>query len=201
MEFHEKLQELRKRKGLTQEGLAAALFVSRAAISKWESGRGYPGIDSLKAMAAYFSVTVDFLLSGGEALTIAEEDSKQKQDHFRDLAFGLLDCGNAMFLFLPLFGQGSGDTVRAVSLLALTDAAAYLRAGYFGAVIAMVTVGILLLALQNCRQPIWLKSKTALSLGVHTAAVLLFILSRQPYGAAFAFLFLAIKVLMLIKKP
>ena len=38
MEFHEKLQELRKQKNLTQEQLAQALFVSRTAISKWESG-------------------------------------------------------------------------------------------------------------------------------------------------------------------
>ena len=48
MEFHEKLQELRKAKGLTQEELAKQLYVSRTAISKWESGKGYPSIDSLK---------------------------------------------------------------------------------------------------------------------------------------------------------
>ena len=59
MEFNEKLQELRKGKGLTQEELAEKLFVSRTAISKWESGRGYPSIDSLKELARYFSVTID----------------------------------------------------------------------------------------------------------------------------------------------
>ena len=81
MEFNEKLQELRKNKGLTQEELAEALYVSRTAISKWESGRGYPSIDSLKEIAKYFSVTIDELLSSDEVLSIAEEDNKQKETH------------------------------------------------------------------------------------------------------------------------
>lgn len=58
MELGEKLQELRKSKGLTQEALAEALHVSRTAVSKWESGRGLPSIDSLKAIATFFGVTV-----------------------------------------------------------------------------------------------------------------------------------------------
>ena len=59
MEFHEKLQELRKKKGLTQEELAEALYVSRTAVSKWESGRGYPSIDSLKAIGSFFGMTYE----------------------------------------------------------------------------------------------------------------------------------------------
>ena len=57
MELNEKIQELRKKKGLTQEELAQHLFVSRTAVSKWESGRGYPNIDSLKAMARFFGAS------------------------------------------------------------------------------------------------------------------------------------------------
>ena len=57
MEFNEKLQELRKKNNLTQEELAEKLYVSRTAISKWESGRGYPGIESLKAISKFFSVS------------------------------------------------------------------------------------------------------------------------------------------------
>ena len=79
MEFHEKLQELRKNRGLTQEELAEALYVSRTAISKWESGRGYPSIDSLKGISAYFSVTIDNLLSSEKLLFIAEKENNQKK--------------------------------------------------------------------------------------------------------------------------
>ena len=80
MEFNEKLQELRKQKGITQEELASKLYVSRTAISKWESGRGYPSIDSLKLIAQYFSVTVDELLSSDEILTLAEENQMKTEN-------------------------------------------------------------------------------------------------------------------------
>ena len=77
MEFNEKLQELRKSKGLTQEELAEVLFVSRTAISKWESGRGYPSIDSLKEISRFFSVTIDDLICSDEMITVAENDKRE----------------------------------------------------------------------------------------------------------------------------
>ena len=201
MEFNEKLQELRKQKGLTQEELAEVLFVSRTAVSKWESGRGYPNIDSLKAIAKFFGVTIDELLSGDELLTIAEEDTRQKENHFRDLVFGLLDCSIAMFFFLPFFGQKADTVIEEVSLLSLTEIAPYLRFLYFAVVIGMIGSGLAMLALQNCQTAFWARNKRMLSLATNAAGVLLFIISSQPYAAAFLFIFLTIKVFMLIKRP
>ena len=200
MEFHEKIQELRKQKGLTQEELAESLYVSRTAISKWESGRGYPNIDSLKAIAKFFCVTIDDLLSGEELLTIAQEDAKQNAQHIHDLVFGLMDCSFAMFFFLPLFGQHIGGMLQEVSLLSLTALQPWLKIFYYTLVIAMVLLGILRLALQNSSYKLWLQSKQGLSLLGSTLAVFLFIVTRQPYAAGFAFLFLVIKALMLLKK-
>ncbi len=200
MEFNEKLQELRKQKGLTQEELAEALFVSRTAISKWESGRGYPNIDSLKAIAKFFGVTIDELLSGDELLTMAEEDTKQKAKHFRDLVFGLLDCSLILFLFLPIFGQTAADVLQEVSLLSLTEIALYLRIAYFAVVIVTIAWGFCMLALQNIKLPFWSANKGIISLSLNTIGTLLFIISSQPYAAAFLFIFLIIKVLLLTKK-
>ena len=199
MEFNEKLQKLRKQKGLTQEELAEALYVSRTAVSKWESGRGYPNIESLKAISKFFSVTVDELLSGGEALTIAEEDHKQKEAHFRDLVFGSLDSSAAMLLFLPFFGQRTDGMAHGVSLISLTEIAPYLRTLYLAAVVGIVVTGILTLALQNFRHTYWVQSKHKMSFLFNAAGALLFIVSLQPYAAMLLFLFLMIKGLLLIR--
>ena len=199
MEFNEKLQELRKHKGLTQEELAELLFVSRTAVSKWESGRGYPNIDSLKAIARFFGVTIDELLSGDELLTIAEKDTEQKENHIRDLVFGLLDISVAVFFFLPLFGQKANGIIQEVSLLSLTEIASYLRIAYFVVAIGIAVFGILTLALQKCQQLFWVRNKNRISLILNAVGVTLFIISTQPYAAILLFVFLVIKGLMLIK--
>lgn len=199
MEFNEKLQALRKQKGLTQEELAEALYVSRTAISKWESGRGYPNIDSLKAIAKFFHITVDELLSGDELLTLAEENTKQRITSVRDLVFGLLDISAAMLLFLPFFGERSEGLAQGVSLLALTETPPYLRITYYTLVVGMILWGILTLGLQNCSKKFWIRQKTKLSLILNGLGTVVFVVSLQPYGAVFLLMLLAIKVCMLIK--
>ena len=199
MEFNEKLQELRKNKGLTQEELAEALYVSRTAISKWESGRGYPSIDSLKEIAKYFSVTIDELLSSNEVLSIAEEDNKQREKHFRSLVFGLLDISVLMFFFLPFFGQKENGIVQEVSLLSLNGISSYLRIAYYAVVIAIIVYGILTLTFQNSQKLFWVQNREKISLILNAVAVFLFIISSQPYAGTFLFIFLIIKALMLIK--
>ena len=200
MEFNEKLQELRKQKGLTQEELSEKLYVSRTAVSKWESGRGYPNIESLKAIAKFFSVTVDELLSTDEVLTIAAEDSKRKEKHFRDLTYGLLDICIAMLLFLPFFAKDADGIIQSVSLISLGGVQPYLKIAYFAIVILMIVMGVLTLALQSCQWAAWIKSKTTVSLTLGAMAVLVFVISSQPYAAVFAFALLVIKALMLIKR-
>ena len=195
MEFHEKLQELRKQKGLTQEELAEALYVSRTAISKWESGRGYPSIDSLMAISKFFSISIDILLSGEEVLTIAQEEQAHTAARSRDQVFGLLDCGAVLLLLLPLFGQQTQDSVRAVSLFALTAVRPYLRLAFLAVILLTVALGAGSLAFRI------LKHRTGASLVLNVLGVLLFLVSRQPYAAAFSFTFLTIKGWMLLKKP
>lgn len=198
MEFNKKLQELRKQKNITQEQLANELFVSRTAISKWESGRGLPSIDSLKAIATFFDTTVDKLLSSDELLFLAQEDTKQKQKHTNDLLFGLLDVFTLIFLFLPFWAQRDGGTVTESTLLNLPLLLPYLKITYFVLIILITACGILTLAAQNCANAFWCLIKSKLSLIFNLLAVVVFISSLQPYPAILLLAFLSIK--LLIKK-
>ena len=200
MEFNEKLQELRKQKGITQEELAESLYVSRTAISKWESSRGYPNIESLKAIAKFYGVTVDDLLSGNELLSVAEEDNRQKTRHFQDLVFGLLDLSVVIFLFLPLFGQEINGEINSVSLMNFSGIPMYIKVSYFTIIIGIVLSGIAVLALQTICNKIWEQSKHKISLALTIFGILLFIISRQPYAAILLFIYLIVKTAVLLKK-
>ena len=197
MEFNQKLQELRKQKGLTQEELAKELYVSRTAISKWESGRGTPSIASFKTIADFFSVTVDELLSSDEILLVAEEEGKRNERRTRDLVFGLLDISALLFLFLPLFAQRIDGEIWEASLLSFESG--YLKLVCLILVASMNCFGVLTLAMQNSQARIWNKSKTKISLALGAIALLAFVISLQPYAAVVSFVFLAIKSLLLIQ--
>ena len=125
---------------------------------------------------------------------------QELHSYMQSLVFGLLDCGFALLLFLPFFGQRGTDIVRGVSLPAMTSAAPYIKAVFFALIAMTILSGILLLALQNCHAVRWLNVKNRLSIGLSAVNTLIFIVTMQPYAAVFAFVFLAIKALLLIKR-
>lgn len=66
MNISDRIQSLRKAKGITQEQLADAVGVSRQAVSKWEAEQSVPDLERVVAMAEYFDVTTDYILRGIE---------------------------------------------------------------------------------------------------------------------------------------
>ena len=77
MGFKEKLQALRKEKGLSQENLAESIGISRQAVAKWEVGQSYPDIDKLIALSDLFKVSIDKLVKDCEdECSLGEEKVK-----------------------------------------------------------------------------------------------------------------------------
>ena len=199
MEFHEKLQELRKQREMTQEELAEILYVSRTAISKWESGRGMPNVESLKAISKFFGISLDDLLSSEELLILVEDDHRQKETNLRDMVFGMLDTCMALLLFLPFFGEQMDGAVHEVSLLGLSGTQTYLKVIYYVVVIGLTCLGMMTFLLKNHRKRIWILIKQKLSLYLSVLGVIVFIVGKQPYAAVMIFVFLMVKLKLLIK--
>ena len=201
MELNEKLQELRKNKGLTQEELAAALYVSRTAVSKWESGRGLPSIDSLKQISAFFDVSIDDLLSADKALSLAEQENKASQRSFCDLLLGISDLCAILLILLPLYPRVDEKTVYAVDFLTYARTAAF-----SGWIFAFLFAGLILTGAvkigsvcgkTETAQPLL----TGISLCISIAAVLLLAVTRNAYATSLTFLLLVITGTLLLKRP
>ena len=197
MEFHEKLQELRKSRKLTQEELAEALYVSRTAISKWESGRGYPSIDSLKEISLYFSVTIDELLSSEKLLSIAEKENKANLRNMCDLLFGIVDVFSIMLIILPLYPNTIENFIHSVNLFQYTEISNFHRSVYWLFFLTLVITGIAKILLPkegNKNQML-----TAISMTLSVLIILFLALAREAYAIAVTFLLFVTKTILLLK--
>ena len=198
MEFHEKLAELRKSKGLTQEELAEALFVSRTAISKWESGRGYPSIDSLKGISHFFSVTIDELICSQEMITAAEDDRKAILGRYVSVICNMLDILTAVLLFLPVFGNGA-DSPASVPLFGLTGVQPWLKTVFIILICIITLNGICGVVISRFDRPVWNRHRMVTGMMLSVASVGVFIGTRQPYAGIVCFSILLIKAWLMIK--
>ena len=200
MEFHEKLQELRKSRGLTQEELAEALFVSRTAISKWESGRGYPSIDSLKEISSYFSVSIDDLLSGEQLISIAEKENKSNLNSVCDMLLGFVDLFSLMLIFLPFYPKPVKGYIYSVNRFGYVGNNTFIIKIYWALFASLTIIGIVKILMVCFKVEQGKKIITSLSVGLSIIAVLFLAMAREPYAITVMFLLLLIKGGLLYKQ-
>ena len=200
MEFNEKLRELRQNKGLTQEELAEALYVSRTAVSKWESGRGYPNIDSLKELSHFFSVSVDDLLSGDKLISIAEKENKSNIMRMCDFLIGIVDLFSLILVVLPLYPNEIDGFVYSVSLIDYTQTTDFSLAIYWAMFISLFVCGVMKTIIMKADNKKANEAMLVISIVLNIFVVLLLALARQAYVVAVAFLLLVVKGAIVLKR-
>ncbi len=126
MKFGEKLKKLRTDNGLTQNELADKIYVSRTAVSKWETDNGYPSIESLKMLTKVFHVTLDELVSDEDIANKKALDDKNAK-----VFFGLSVLGFILAVLLSFLSK----VLRLNSLLVLSGLGVvlYVICAYFSA--------------------------------------------------------------------
>ena len=199
VEFNEKLKELRSSRGLTQEELAEALFVSRTAISKWESGRGYPGIDSLKEISTFFSVTIDELLSGEKLVSIAEKENKSNMQSLCSILIGTIDLLYILLMVLPLYPKSMGGYIASVNLFGYTETSAFNRMVYLGLFFLLMGTGVTEVIVTQLKIEKVYKMIIIFSMLLSIAAVLFLALTGETYATALVFLLLVLKAGLYMK--
>ena len=199
MEFGEKIQKLRNQNKWTQEQLAEKLYLSRTAVSKWESGKGYPNIDSLKDIAKLFNKTIDELLSSEEIIDIAKKENTSNIKRTNNLIYGLLDIISVLFIFLPLYAQKTEDFVYSVSLISTNDISNVIKISYVVILSVLSLIGIVELILNFIDNKKIQRIVNSISLIVEAISTLFFAMSRQTYLTAIIFSLLIIKIVVIIK--
>lgn len=200
MEFNEKLQQLRIGKNLTQQQLAEQLYVSRTAISKWESGKGYPNIESLKCISRFFSITIDELLSSEELITLAEAENHSNVNRIHNIISGIIDVLAIALIVLPIYGEPQGSHFYHVNLLSITHLSNIDIGIYWAIYLLIIGFGIARLAFifLGKERLCGIISKASAATGA--TAICLFAAAREPYVTILLFLFFAVKIFLLLQQ-
>ena len=189
MELSEKIQKIRKDRGLTQEQFAQELFVSRTAVSKWETGRGTPSMDSLQMIAKLYGATLDDLLCAEDIVAIAENENKENLHRFAVNMDGMCNIAAVVGMLLPLYKVQQDGTFYSVPLYQF-DGWLSLLYWLLPALMALCGAAELLCCCserETCKQAARMSGFL-----LNVAAIVLLILSGQPYPAV---LFLALLLL------
>lgn len=197
MELSEKIQKLRKEHNLTQEQLAEQLFVSRTAVSKWETGRGKPSMESLQMIARLFNITLDDLLRAEEVITIAENENKENISRFAYLIDGIFNTTAIVGLLLPLYKVELNNVFYSVPLYQYEGWLAIL---YWMFPLAMAICGIIQIIMNKSEREKIKQNVNAIGVILNACAVFILILGGQPYPAVMFFTLLLIKGTVLVLK-
>ena len=111
MTFSEKLLELRKRQGMSQEELAEKLEVSRQAVSRWEQGSAMPDVINLARISKLFGVTADYLINdeitSDREVPIVKKTESDMKKRGREIGFRILICLEFFGLFWQIIGYAT----------------------------------------------------------------------------------------------
>lgn len=196
MEFSEKLQKLRTQRNLTQEQLANQLFVSRTAISKWETGRGTPNLDSLQAIAKLFGVSLDELLSTEEVVVMAKNENKRNTEQILCYIDSVLNLMSVFGFLLPMYKVFKNNVYYCVPL--------YQYSGFMHKTIFIIQSAILLCGVLGLIFQ-WKEKEKVYNFVKFSGYILmiififLLIALNHPNASSFCFAFLLIKGMVLIK--
>lgn len=196
MEFSEKLQKLRTQRNLTQEQLANQLFVSRTAISKWETGRGRPNLDSLQAIAKLFGVSLDELLSTEEVVVMAKNENKRNTEQILCYIDSVLNLMSVFGFLLPMYKVFKNNVYYCVPL--------YQYSGFMHKTIFIIQSAILLCGVLGLIFQ-WKEKEKIYNFVKFSGYILmiififLLIALNHPNASSFCFAFLLIKGMVLIK--
>lgn len=196
MGFSEKLQKLRTQRNLTQEQLANQLFVSRTAISKWETGRGTPNLDSLQAIAKLFGVSLDELLSTEEVVVMAKNENKRNTEQILCYIDSVLNLMSVFGFLLPMYKVFKNNVYYCVPL--------YQYSGFMHKTIFIIQSAILLCGVLGLIFQ-WKEKEKIYNFVKFSGYILmiififLLIALNHPNASSFCFAFLLIKGMVLIK--